>query len=148
MINSILQAVMPKKRMIDMFTFKVEGRLSAEQTAVKVEAACQKHNFALLTTYVYHEIVESKGFPIKRKVFIYNVCQSKVASMMLTSNPEFSTFMPCTLSVYEDKGKTIISTMNMGLMLKAVKANKELYDQASSLFHILVLLMNKLATGE
>lgn len=137
---------MPKKRMIDMFTFKVEGRLSAEETSAKVENACQKHNFALLTTYIYHEIVESKGFPIKRKVFIYNVCQAKVASMMLTSNPEFSTFMPCTLSIYENEGKIIISTMNMGLMLKAVKSNKELYEQASGLFQKLGSLMNDLAT--
>jgi uncharacterized protein (DUF302 family) len=144
MISKILQAVMPKKRMIDMFTFKIEGKLSADQTAARVEALCQEYNFALLTTYIYHDIVESKGFPISRKVFIYNVCQAKTASMMLTTNPEFSTFMPCTLAIYEENGKTVISTMNMGLMLKAIKSNKELYDQAASLFQILVSLMRKL----
>ena len=137
---------MPKKRMIDMFTFKMEGKLSAVQTAAKVEAVCQEFNFALLTTYIYHDILESKGFPISRKVFIYNVCQAKTASMMLTTNPEFSTFMPCTLSIYEENGKTIISTMNMGLMLKALKSNRELYDQSAGLFQTLVLLMKKLGT--
>ena len=35
---------------------------------------------------------------------------------MLTTNPEFSTFMPCTLSVYEAGDKTILSTMNMDLL--------------------------------
>ena len=130
-----------------MFTVKVDGKLSAEQTAAKVEAACQTHNFALLTAYIYHEIVESKGFPIQRKVFIYNICQAKTAAMMLTSNPEFSTFMPCTLSIYEDQGKTIISTMNMGLMLKAVRSNKELYKQATTLFGTLKIMMDQLATG-
>jgi uncharacterized protein (DUF302 family) len=148
MINKILAAVMPKKKMIEMFTYKIEGKLSADETAAKVEAACQRHNFALLTTYIYHEIVESKGFPIQRKVFIYNICQAKTASMMLTTNPEFSTFMPCTLSIYEDNGKTVLSTMNMGLMLKAVKSNKELYSLASNLFQTLVLLMNQLAAGK
>lgn len=66
---------------------------------------------------------------------------------MLTSNPEFSTFMPCTLSIYEDQGKTIISTMNMGLMLKAVRSNKELYKQATTLFGTLKIMMDQLATG-
>lgn len=145
MLNKVLQAVIPKRKMIDMFTFKIEGKLPADQTAAKVEAACQKFNFALLTTYVYHEIVESKGFPINRKVFIYNICQAKTASMMLTTNPEFSTFMPCTLSIYEENGKTIISTMNMGLMLKALKSNKELYEQASGLFQTMVKMMKQLA---
>ncbi|MCL6102223.1 MAG: hypothetical protein M1292_06985 [Bacteroidetes bacterium] len=55
--------------------------------------------------------------------------------------------MPCTLSIYEDQGKTIISTMNMGLMLKAVRSNKELYKQATTLFGTLKIMMDQLATG-
>lgn len=147
MINQLFQAIMPKKRMIEMVTYKINSNLAAEKIAENVEVACQKHNFALLQTYVYHEIVEAKGFPIKRKVFIYNVCQAKTAAMMLTSNPEFSPFMPCTLSVYEEEGKTVVSTMNMGLMLKAVKSNKELFNQASTLFETLKAMMNQLAAG-
>jgi uncharacterized protein (DUF302 family) len=99
----------------------------------------------LLQTYVYHEIVESKGFPIKRKVFVYEICQAKTASKMLTDFPHFSIFMPCKLAVYEDNGKTIISTMNMEIMLKAVDTNQELYKEATTLFNTLKSLMNSLS---
>lgn len=67
---------------------------------------------------------------------------------MLTSNPEFSTFMPCTLSVYESGDKTVLSTMNMEMMLEAVKSNEELYNQASNLFKSFTQMMDELAAGK
>ena len=53
--------------------------------------------------------------------------------------------MPCTLSVYEAGDKTVLSTMNMGMMLEAVKSNEELYNQASSLFKSFKQMMDELA---
>jgi len=137
---------MPAGEMIKMFTLKMESDLPIVQIADKVEAACAAHNFALLQSYNYHQIVESKGFPIKRKTYIYDICQAKTASMMLASNPEFSVFMPCTLSMYEENGKTIIATMNMEIMLKAVKNNTELYTEATNLFNNFKKMMSSLAT--
>ena len=146
MILKLIQKFMPAKKMIDMFTLKVTSKQSIELIAANVQEACDKYGFALLQTYKYHEIVESKGFPIKRKVFIYEICQAKTASLMLTDHPGFSIFMPCKLAIYEENNKTIISTMNMGMMLQAVRSNKELYDDASSLFSKLESLMNYLST--
>jgi uncharacterized protein (DUF302 family) len=139
---------MPAGKMIKMFTLKMESDLPILEIADKVEAACSAHNFALLQSYNYHEIVKSKGFPIKRKTYIYDICQAKTASMMLTSNPEFSVFMPCTLSMYEENGKTIIATMNMEIMLKAVKKNNALYSEASALFNSFKAMINALAISE
>jgi len=136
------------ENMVEMVMHQTKSNLTAEQIAGQVEAACNKYNLALLQTYIYHEIVESKGFPIQRKVFIYNICQAKTASMMLTTNPEFSTFMPCTLAVYDATDKTVLSTMNMGMMLEAVKSNEELYNQASNLFKSFKQMMEELATGK
>lgn len=139
---------MENEKMIEMVMHQTNSNLTAEQIAGQVEAACNKYSLALLQTYIYHEIVESKGFPIERKVFVYNICQAKTASMMLTSNPEFSTFMPCTLSVYESGDKTTLSTMNMEMMLEAVKSNEELYNQASNLFKTFTQMMDELAAGK
>jgi uncharacterized protein (DUF302 family) len=147
MLNKIFQAFMPPKKMIEMFTYKIVSSNSIESISAKVPGLCDQHKFALLQTYVYHEIVESKGFPIKRKVFIYEICQAKTAAGMLTDNPEFSIFMPCKLSIYEENGKTVISTMNMEIMLDAIKSNQSLYNEAISLFNTLKLLMNSLSAN-
>ena len=136
---------MPSQKMIDMFTLKVISDESIEKIANKVQTECDNYKFALLTTYNYHEIVENKGFPIKRKVFIYEICQAKTASLMLTDHPDFSIFMPCKLAIYEQDDKTVISTMNMEIMLNAVKSNPDLYTEAISLFGKLKLLMTSLS---
>ncbi len=148
MLQKLMQALMPPKMMIDMFTLKIESNLPIDGMAAKVESACTANGMVLLKDYNYHEIVESKGFPIKRKVYIYDICQAKTASLMLTSNPGFSIFMPCTLAMYEENGKTIISTMNMELMFPVVKANKVLHQEATTLFNSFKKMMAQLATGK
>ncbi len=145
MTQETAQAMMAPAEMIEMFTLKVSSDQPIEKIAALVPAACEKSKFALLQTYNYHEIVESKGFPIKRKVFIYEVCQAKVAAMMLTSNPEFSVFMPCKIALYKRDGQTIIATMNMELLLGAVRENEVLYNEATALFGSLKSLMQSLA---
>jgi len=145
MLQKIMNLLIPPIKMIDMFTYKLETNVSIEKVTAKVQQECDNYKFALLTTYNYHEIVENKGFPIKRKVFIYEICQAKTASMMLTHHPYFSIFMPCKLTVYEDNGKTIISTMNMETALKAINSNKELYTDAVTLFNSLKSMMNSLS---
>ncbi|MBI5539087.1 MAG: DUF302 domain-containing protein [Bacteroidia bacterium] len=135
---------MPAEKMIEMFTLKIISNESIENISQKVPKACENNKFALLQTYVYHDIVESKGFPIKRKVFIYEICQAKTAALMLTDNPEFSIFMPCKLAIYEHEGKTVISTMNMDIMLNAIKSNVELYSNAMTVFNMLKALMDSL----
>jgi len=64
---------------------------------------------------------------------------------MLTDYPHFSIFMPCKLAVYEENERTVISTMNMEIMLEAVSTNQELYEEATTLFKTLKLLMNSLS---
>ena len=100
MLQNMMQALMPPEKMIEMFTHKVISNRSIEKISAEVTDACEKHKFALLHTYVYHEIVESKGFPINRKVYIYEICQAKTAAAMLTDYPHFSIFMPFKLGVY------------------------------------------------
>lgn len=137
--------MMSPAEMIEMFSLQLTSDKPIQQIADRVPAACEQNNFALLQTYHYHEIVESKGFPIRRKVFIYEICQAKVAAMMLTAHPEFSIFMPCRIALYEKDGQTIISTMNMDLLLGAVQDDKELYSEAGALFGKLKAIMESVA---
>jgi uncharacterized protein (DUF302 family) len=145
MLEKLMKAAMPAEKMIEMFTYKISSKMPIDQVIEKVPAACEEKKFALLQTYVYHDIVESKGFPINRKVWIYEICQAKTAASMLTEFPHFSIFMPCKLAIYEDKGETIISTMNMEIMLKAVSSNPELFKESTTLFNTLKSLMDSIS---
>lgn len=148
MVQKTIEAMLPPGEMIEMFTLKIVSNQSIEKIAQNVPVECERSKFALLQTYNYHEIVESKGFPIKRKVFIYEICQAKVAAKMLTTNPEFSVFMPCKIAMYENEGLTIISTLNMEIMLKTIQDNGELYAEAIAMFSAIKSLMTALKNIE
>jgi uncharacterized protein (DUF302 family) len=144
MLTKLLMALMPKKQMLKMFTIEFKSQRGIQSIIEDVEAACAEYSFALLHHYNYHEVVASKGFPISRKVYIYEVCQAKVASMMLTSNPHFAPFMPCRIAVYEEGDMTIISTQNMQMMIDLIQSQEELYIEAIGLFTALQEMMKKL----
>jgi len=141
----MLQELMTPEKMIEMFTYKVISNQPIGQISEKVFATCEQNKFALLHTYVYHEIVESKGFPIQRKVYIYEICRAKTAAAMLTDFPHFSIFMPCKLVIYEENSNTVISTMNMEIMLNAVSSNRELFNEATALFSTLKFVMEQIS---
>ncbi len=136
-----MKAAVPADKMIEMFTYKIESNQSVEHVTSILPAACEEYKFSLLQTYVYHDILKSKGFPIDRKAWVYEICRAKTAASMLTDFPHFSIFMPCRLAVYEENGKTIISTMNMEVMLGALSSNPELKDEAGKMFNKLKELM-------
>ncbi len=142
MIKTVMKLFMSKKRLFEMMTYKVHSSKDISKVVENVEAACERYKFALLHDYVYHEVVKSKGFPIEREVYIYEVCQAKVAALVLTDEPSFAPFMPCRVAVYEEAGQVTISTQNMEMMLNALKDNEELYKQTSELFGTLKSLMN------
>lgn len=144
MMKTLMKLFMSKEKLFEMMTYKVHSSKDISKVVEKVEAACEKYKFALLHDYVYHEVVESKGFPIERKVYIYEVCQAKVAALVLTDEPSFAPFMPCRVAVYEEAGQVTISTQNMEMMLDTLKDNEELYRQTNELFGTLKSLMHEI----
>jgi uncharacterized protein (DUF302 family) len=116
-----------------------------EVISAEVPSFCEEYKFALLQTYVYHEIVESKGFPIQRKVFIFEICQARVASLILTSYPQFSVFMPCKIVLYEELDQTVITTMDLTPMLQVIGQDEPIFQEANTLYEQLKSLLLKLA---
>ena len=144
MLMKLMMALMPKKQMLEMFTIEFKSKRGIQSVIDDVEKACAEYRFSLLHHYNYHEIVASKGFPINRKVYVYEICQAKLASMMLTSNPNFAPFMPCRIAVYEEGDTTIISTQNMQMMIDLIQSQEQLHKEAIELFTALQNMMKKL----
>lgn len=140
----LLMSLMPKKSMIELFTYSIESKKMIDEITAKVEQSCQKNGFALVHQYAYHEVVSLRGFPIDREVYIYEICQAKLASMMLTANPYFSPFMPCRITVYQNDDCCTIATQNMEIILGLIKNQKELYQEATTLFDSLKTMMHEL----
>ncbi len=147
-MNEIFEgAFLPSEKMIEMFTYKIVSNHLIEQIAQQVPGVCEQYKFSLLQTYVYHEIVESKGFPIKRKAYVFEICQAKAAAAMLTDYPHFSIFMPCKIAIYEENEHVVLSTMNMEIMLNTVTSSPEIFNETTTLFETLKTMMNSLSNN-
>ena len=88
-------------------------------TEIKKEVAlvANENAFGVLKEYEFRQILQEKGFPIKRKITVYELWNPKAASEALDLYPEISSFLPCRLSIYETDGVTVISTIDMEKIL-------------------------------
>lgn len=129
---------------LSQFTYQVTGNKPVSEAAALVTAVCEPFKFSVLHSYDFFEILQTKGFPIERKVHVFEICRAPMASKMLTAFPGFAAFMPCRIAIYEENGKTVVSTMNMELLLKAVEGNPELFKEASAMYQAIQSIMNTL----
>ena len=111
----------------------------------EIQELAPRSGFSILHHYDFHSILEGKGFPIERKVWVFEICRAPLASKMLTQFPIFSVMMPCRISVYEDAGKTHIATMDMIPMLESIKDKVELHQEASNLYAQVLDMIKSLA---
>jgi len=52
-----------------------------------------------------------------RECLIFEVCQPQQAKKVLEDNMSISTVLPCRISVYEERGKTILATLKPTALL-------------------------------
>lgn len=112
------------------FTFALASAKEIGDIIRRIPEVLDAAGFALLYTYDYHNVVASKGFPIERKVYVYEICRAQTASKMLTENPDFAPFMPCRVAVYEKDAATVIATPDMEPMLSALPQQSDLAAEA------------------
>lgn len=89
----------------------IESNKDFEQVVQAVQEKSKEKGFGVMSVHEVHKILESKGMPINYKCTIVEICQSKVANTLFSKRAEISTAMPCRISVYEQNGKVVLSTI-------------------------------------
>lgn len=123
------------------FIYQLTTTKSVEAIAGSLAEIAKQFTFSVLHSYDFKEILAGKGFPIERKVSVFEICRAPMASKMLAANPSFAVFMPCRVAVYEENGKTIVSTMNMEPAMDVIKHNVELYTEAALIYQSIQEMM-------
>ncbi|WP_457600593.1 DUF302 domain-containing protein [Hydrogenivirga sp.] len=100
----------------------VESNKSVEDVRQKLEETAKAKGFGVMSTHEVTNILKNKGHPISYGCVIVEICQPKAASQVLSKNPYISTAMPCRVAIFEEKGRTILSTIAPTQML-------EMYDE-------------------
>lgn len=103
--------------------------LILRSTALPLEAACSRlaevaasHKFGVQAVHNLREKMESKGVPFGRECRVIEVCNPHHAQVVLNQQIEISTALPCRISVYEERGRTILATMKPTMLLTMFNA--------------------------
>lgn len=127
------------------FLLRMDAVRPAAEIAATLEETAKSHGFSVLGSYPFQEILQTKGFPIQRAAFNVNICHAPTAQEILTRQPEFGIFMPCTLSVYEENGRSVVATLNMDSLLPSMVADPDLLARLQAMFARMRDLMKDLA---
>jgi len=122
----------------------VESSKSVEEVRKSLEEKAKEKGFGVMGVHEVTNILQNKGFPISYNCVIVEVCQPKAASQVLSKNAYISTAMPCRIAIFEQDGKTILSTINPIQMIEMYN-EPELKDLAQEVEKLIREMMEEAA---
>lgn len=84
---------------------------SVDEVCAKLTQAAADNKFGVLGVHDLKQKMADKGVTFGPQCRILEVCNPHQAKAVLEANPSISTALPCRIAVYEQAGKTIISTL-------------------------------------
>ncbi len=122
--------------------YKIKTDVSKSVIEKELAEKAKAVGFGLLQSYAFKNILEEKGFPIERDITVFELCNPAGAQKALTAMPDISVYLPCRISVYEEKGKTVLATIGFDDILNAVEVDETFKGFMNELFMKLQGLMN------
>ena len=128
----------------------VKEGLTPEEVEDTMRFVANEHNIKNVGELpLYKEVEAISGKPF-RFLKIYMFCNAMTAARMLDLSDAFSAYLPCRISMVEDKsGKLWLYTLNMDLMIHGGKTlPDELKAEAIKVKEIILDIMNRGASGD
>ncbi len=128
----------------------VEEGLTAEDVEETLKFVANEHNLSNVGELPLYKDVEAKTGKPYRFVKIYMFCNSVTAAKMLDYSDAFSAYLPCRISLVEDKqGRLWLIALNMDLMIHGgAPLPPKLKAEALQVKDYILDLMHRGATGE
>jgi len=124
--------------------------MSAEDVEEAMKFIANEHNISNVGELPLSKDVEAKTGKPHRLVTIFMFCNSLTAAMMLDYSDSFSAYLPCRISMVEDKsGKLWLYSLNMDLMIYGGEPlPKKLKAEAIHVKEVILDIMNRGAEGD
>jgi uncharacterized protein (DUF302 family) len=106
--------------------YVVDSSKSFEQAASDLEAAVKRHEFGVLHIHDLGNTLRSKGVEFSENCKVFEVCNPKQAAKVLDSDMRLNMALPCRISVYTEKGKTMIGMIRPAPMLATLSSDPSL----------------------
>ena len=124
--------------------YKIQTNTPLQTVKDALADSAKEFGFGVLGSYDFKKILETKGFPIEKDVTLYELCNPKGAQEVLSTISEVSVYLPCRLSVYEEDGKTTISTIDVNHMIDSFEVDATFKAHMHTIFSNLQKVMHSL----
>jgi len=106
--------------------YVVDSNKSFEQAATDLEAAVKRHEFGVLHIHDLGNTLRGKGVAFAENCKVFEVCNPGQAAKVLGTDMRLNMALPCRISVYTEKGKTMIGMIKPVPMLAALSKDPSL----------------------
>ncbi len=124
------------------YMLKTEKTL--DDVKIELEVKAKREGFGVLKTYPFKKILLEKGFPIEKDITVYEICNPEAAQNILDIHPEVSVFLPCRISLFEEGGKTVISTISIDNILDSFVLGEDITLYMHTIFDKVKKIMKEL----
>ncbi|HID49856.1 MAG TPA: DUF302 domain-containing protein [Chromatiales bacterium] len=129
---------------------QVEEGLTPKDVEEVVRFVANEHNIKNVGELPLYKQVEAMSGKPYRFATIYMFCNALTAARMMDYSDAFSAYLPCRVSLIEDKqGRLWIYSLNMDMMIHGGKTlPPDLKEEAMQVKEIILDIMNRGARGE
>ena len=124
--------------------FQLPTHKNVTEAAAALHIAVEANHFGVMQIHNLKETMTKKGVEFARACLIFEVCQPQQAKKVLDENMSVSTALPCRISIYEDKGQTILATLKPTALL-ALFNTPQLTDVAQEVEDAMIKIMREAA---
>jgi len=130
--------------------FPLEEGVSWEDAEEAMASVANEHNIKNVGELPLSEQVKIMTGKEQRFLKIYQYCDPLIAKEMVDHSDAFAAFLPCRISMVEDKdGKFWLYALNMDMMIEGGRTLPDpLLSQASKVREVILDIMKKGAAGD
>lgn len=104
----------------------VQTSKSFNQASLDLESAVKSNDFGVLHVHDLGSTLRSKGIDFNEECNIFEVCNPEEAAKVLATDMRLNMALPCRISVFTEKGKTMIGFIKPVQMLSELSQEEAL----------------------
>lgn len=111
--------------------YVVETNKPFDKAAEDLDAAVKAHQFGVMHVHDIGNTLRSKGIEFAEQCKVFEVCNPNQAAKVMAADMSMNMALPCRISVYTEKGKTLIGMIRPQAMLGMLSKDPALAAVAS-----------------